>query len=108
MRKFVVIHISGIHEVTVDFCGCPHARPHYAQLLDAGWWPSTPLEPRSAAPLSTLRTFRILNLQGKLPPTDIYRAMEQQTDGSGLHTTRDVRGAVITNKLLFIFFIFRV
>jgi hypothetical protein len=52
--------------------------------LEAGWWPSTPLEPQSAASMAVLRSFHILNLQGQISPTDFYRSLEQMTVGNGL------------------------
>ena len=68
----------------IDFCGCDGASPAYGQLLEAGWWPSTPLEPQSAASMAVLRSFHISNLQGQIAPTDFYRGLEQMTCGDGL------------------------
>ncbi|EEB97678.1 hypothetical protein MPER_02956, partial [Moniliophthora perniciosa FA553] len=58
----------------------------YQQLLELGWWPSSYKEPRSAASFNLLRFFHVNNLQGQIPPTDFYRALEQITDGTGLNT----------------------
>ena len=45
-KDFVIIDISGIHTIEVDFCGCDAAlATPCEQLLEVGWWPSTPLEP---------------------------------------------------------------
>lgn len=81
---FVVIAGNGIHVVHVNFCGCPGQLEPYAQLLEMRWWPSTPLAPQSAATMEVLRTFHILNLQARTPPTDFYRSLERMTDGQGL------------------------
>lgn len=70
-----------MHLLTVDFCGCQDAPSHRDQLLEIGWWPSTPLEPQTAATMSVLRMFHTLNLQGHLAPTDFYRGLELLTDG---------------------------
>lgn len=83
-KRFTVIHTNGIHQLDVDFCGCRGAPAHYQQLLEVGWWPSTPREPQSAATFSVLKHFHVLNLQGQIPPTDFYRALEQITCGDGL------------------------
>ena len=68
----------------IDFCGCDGALTAHGQLLEVGWWPSTPLEPQSAASMAVLRLFHILNLQGQIAPTDFYRGLEQMTCGDGL------------------------
>lgn len=56
----------------------------YEQILDAGWWPASPLEPQTAATLDTMRQFHVMNLQGKLPPTEYMRALQQLTHGHGI------------------------
>ncbi|KDQ23968.1 hypothetical protein PLEOSDRAFT_1048888, partial [Pleurotus ostreatus PC15] len=81
---FVVIHVNGIHLVDVDFCDCPGSLDHFEQLLDVGWWPSSPLEPQTATTFPLLRLFHNLNLQGCIPATDFYRALEQLHNGDGL------------------------
>lgn len=83
-KDFVVLHLNGIHVINLDFCGCPGALPFRNQLLEMGWWPSTPLEPQSAATMDVLRSFHIWNLQGHIAPTDFYRGLEQITCGDGL------------------------
>jgi hypothetical protein len=83
-KHFTVIDSNGLHTVNVDFCGCPQAPPHFEQLLDVGWWPSTPLEPQTAATMSVLKGFHVLSLQGQIASTDFYRSLEQLTSGTGL------------------------
>jgi len=81
---FVAVAINGIHTINVDFCGCPGKPDHYAQLLEIQWWPSTPLAPQTAFTMEVLRTFHILNLQARIPPTEFYRGLERMTNGQGL------------------------
>jgi hypothetical protein len=78
--------MNGIHLIDVSFCGCHGAPAHRNQLLEVGWWPSTPLEPQTAATMNVLRSFHIFNLQGQISPTDFYRGLEQMTCGNGLST----------------------
>ena len=80
---FRVIHSNGIHCVAVDYCRCDGI-PFYKQLLRIGWWPATPLDPRSAATFEVLRHFQLLNLQGKVTGYSFYQALEYQTDNTGL------------------------
>ncbi|KDQ65191.1 hypothetical protein JAAARDRAFT_91545, partial [Jaapia argillacea MUCL 33604] len=81
-KDFVVLHMNGIHQVTLDYCACRGLHRHM-QLLMAGWWPATPLEPQTCATLHVLRHFQLLNLQGKLTAFDFYQVMELQTDATG-------------------------
>ncbi|KAJ7587055.1 hypothetical protein C8J56DRAFT_1083227 [Mycena floridula] len=88
-RDFVVIAMNGIHELNINFCACPHAPKRHVQLLEIGWWPSTPLDPQSAAPFSLMRHFHTLNLQACCPATDFYRSLERLMDGTGLEKIPD-------------------
>ncbi|KAK7676010.1 hypothetical protein QCA50_021045 [Cerrena zonata] len=80
-RTITVLHTNGIHKIRVDFCGCLLGFELRTQLLRFGWWPATPLDPRSAATFAVLRQFQYLNLQGNVTAYDFYRALEFQTDG---------------------------
>lgn len=79
----VVLHTNGIHVVTVQFCKC-WGLAHRSQLLRIAWWPATPFDPKTCATFELLRQFHLLNLQGKLPAYDFCRALELQTDNTGL------------------------
>ncbi|OJT01852.1 hypothetical protein TRAPUB_7684 [Trametes pubescens] len=79
----VVLHTNGVHTVDVQYCECSDAERR-VQLLRLGWWPATPLDPRTCATMALLRHFHLLNLQGKLPAYDFYRALELATDNVGL------------------------
>jgi hypothetical protein len=83
-KNFVVIDSNGIHSVNVDYCRCA-AVPHRSQLLRIGWYPATPLEPQTCATMEVLRHFHFLNLQGKTTGYSFYRALEYQTDSTGLN-----------------------
>jgi CxC2 like cysteine cluster associated with KDZ transposases len=83
-QNFVVIHVNSIHVINLDFCACSNSPTPREQLLEVGWWPSTPLEPQSAASMTVLRSFHTWNLQGQISPTDFYRGLEQMTCGDGL------------------------
>src|SRR5271170_3475893 len=83
-KDFVVIAHNGIHTINIDFCGCPGGLELYIQLLEMRWWPSTPIVPQTVATMDVLRSFHILNLQGRVSPTDFYRSLERSTDGQGL------------------------
>ena len=85
-KDFVIIDTYGIHQINISFCGCNGAPHPRQQLLEVGWWPSTPKDPQSAATMNVLRNFHTLNLQGQISPTDFYRSLERLTCGDGLST----------------------
>jgi hypothetical protein len=82
-KYFAVIDTNGIHSIAVDFCRCSHVE-HRSQLLRIRWWPATPLEPQTCGTMAVLRHFHLLNLQGNVTGYSFYRALEYQTDNTGL------------------------
>jgi hypothetical protein len=84
--NFLVIHTNGIHRVRIKFCDCPCVDPvpFNRQLLQAGWWPGSLKKPKTCATLAVLTHFHKQTLQGKLSAFDFYRALELETDNSGL------------------------
>ncbi|KIM82772.1 hypothetical protein PILCRDRAFT_7683 [Piloderma croceum F 1598] len=87
-KFFAVIDANGIHSIAVNFCRCVHVE-HRTQLLRIGWWPATPLEPQTCATMSVLQHVHLLNLQGNITGYSFYRALEYQTDNTGLHRPSD-------------------
>ncbi|KAK1216163.1 hypothetical protein PQX77_021216 [Marasmius sp. AFHP31] len=83
-QDFVVLDWTGLHSITLDFCGCELAIPQHLQLMERGWWPSSYKEPRSAATFNLLRNFHLTNLQCQTPPTDFLKVLEQMGDGHGV------------------------
>ncbi|KAK7025437.1 hypothetical protein VNI00_015965 [Paramarasmius palmivorus] len=88
-KDFVIIHSNGIHLINVYFCGCPDAPDHVTQLMEVGWWPTSSIDPQSAATNQVLRLFHIMNLRGHIPPTDFYSSLELSVDGTGLQKLPD-------------------
>lgn len=94
-KQIVVGDISGIHEVTVQFCGCPDASgevlPQWTQLFRKGWFPATTKRPETAFTFRMLDIFQELNFQAKTNIYDYWRSLERITDNSG-GSTAIVRG----------------
>jgi hypothetical protein len=76
---FVLYDLLGVHEISVDFCGCrtndgteEGGAPleHRMQLLHACWWPATTHSPKTCATFSVLCLFQLLNCMGKLSAYD--------------------------------------
>ncbi|KZP18029.1 hypothetical protein FIBSPDRAFT_956594 [Athelia psychrophila] len=85
--KFVVLHTTGIHRVSVDFCGCVlHGKPKVerrVQLMRTAWWPASTIDPQTCATFALLKDFHLLSLQGKLSVFDYYHALELKSNSSG-------------------------
>ncbi|KAG2360152.1 hypothetical protein BDR07DRAFT_1261636, partial [Suillus spraguei] len=62
---FVLIDTNGIHEMAVDFCACGTSQMHTRQLLRMGWFPSTSVDPRTAATFQVLQHYQILTFKSK-------------------------------------------
>ncbi|PBK67337.1 hypothetical protein ARMSODRAFT_862949, partial [Armillaria solidipes] len=38
--KLQILHMTGIHDIAVDYCGCERQIPQHIQLLRCGWYPA--------------------------------------------------------------------
>ncbi|KAJ7116142.1 hypothetical protein C8R43DRAFT_1138010 [Mycena crocata] len=84
---FVILHLNGIHEVNVDFCGCDKEKLHgtpYEQLLKGSWYPATTEKPHSAATFELLDFFHAQTLQAKMTMYDFYVVLEKITNNTGI------------------------
>ncbi|KAG2051169.1 hypothetical protein BDR06DRAFT_983690 [Suillus hirtellus] len=70
--EFVLIDTNRIHEVGLDF------------LLHHGWFPSTSIDPRTAATFQLLHHFRILSFESKASAYEFYHSLVCLTDNTGL------------------------
>ncbi|TFK58236.1 hypothetical protein BDN72DRAFT_873189 [Pluteus cervinus] len=86
---FVVIHINGVHEVSVDYCGCYEGEEPIIQVLQYGWFPATPRQPRTAATLMVLKHFQIHSFESKCSGFEFYQAISRLGDNTGLQPVRD-------------------
>ncbi|KIJ35546.1 hypothetical protein M422DRAFT_262128 [Sphaerobolus stellatus SS14] len=87
-KKFIVLDISGIECLGVDFCGCS-TRPRVSQLLECGWYPTSVRRPRSVVTFRTLRFFELLRLQSKTSAYDFYTTLVRITDNTLPNPTPD-------------------
>ncbi|KAJ7096584.1 hypothetical protein B0H15DRAFT_773847, partial [Mycena belliarum] len=91
-RNFTVIHTNGIHDVSVDYCGCQDAEivgTRRRQVLRRSWYPATHSEPQTCTTFRALEMFHIMTLQGKVTTYDFYSGLEKMTDNSGLYKVKD-------------------
>ncbi|KAG1731231.1 uncharacterized protein EDB91DRAFT_1085166 [Suillus paluster] len=82
--NFVLIDTNGIHKMVVDFCGCETSQTHTKQLLRMGWFPSTTVDPRTAATFQLLHHYQILSFESKASTYEFYHLLVHISDNVGL------------------------
>ncbi|KAG2115167.1 uncharacterized protein F5147DRAFT_743666 [Suillus discolor] len=86
---FIIIKIHGIHEVSLDFCGCKHEASHYKQLLQAHLFPAIATDPRTTATFGILKFFHLLSFESKVSAYEFYHSLAHQHDNTGITPIRD-------------------
>ncbi|KAG1844729.1 hypothetical protein C8R48DRAFT_617802 [Suillus tomentosus] len=82
--NFLLIDTNGIHEMAVDFCACETSQTHTKQLLRMGWFPSTTVDPRTAATFRLLHHYHILSFESKASAYEFYHSLVRISDNVGL------------------------
>lgn len=81
--KFVVLDISGIHEVGLDFCTCTSAAPKHVQLLRSRLFPATRIDPKTASTFRLMEHYHLLHNQTKVSGYEFYNTLARRTDNLG-------------------------
>ncbi|KAJ6461985.1 hypothetical protein C8R47DRAFT_993232 [Mycena vitilis] len=89
IKGFTVLHDNGIHIIDIDFCSCPGRPSNFDQLMAIGWYAATQDTPSTAASLSLLRRFHVLNLHAKVSAYDFYNCLVLLRNGAGLEKTHN-------------------
>ncbi|KAJ7469422.1 hypothetical protein FB451DRAFT_1476206 [Mycena latifolia] len=76
---FVIVDVSGVHEVGLDYCGCGSGVSQPIQLL----------YPRSASSFNALRRFHLLSFESKCSAYEFYYSLARETDNTGLKPVKD-------------------
>lgn len=83
-KSFTVMHVNGMHNVAVDYCGCnEEAGSQREQLLRRQWYPATSTNPRTCASMRLLEHFHLTQLETKGSTYHYYRGIEHLTDNTG-------------------------
>ncbi|KAF7972344.1 hypothetical protein HWV62_18114 [Athelia sp. TMB] len=82
-NDFVIVDTNGLHEVSLDFCGCTSARKDTIQLLRARLYPATVKSPQTAATFNVLEFFHLLTFDSKASAFEFYHALGRRTDNTG-------------------------
>ncbi|KAF8121845.1 hypothetical protein K438DRAFT_1653350 [Mycena galopus ATCC 62051] len=92
-KGFVVIDVTGVHNVDVNFCNCDGRVERRQQLMRVCWWPATARDPQTCATFAVVRLFQTLNCLGKVSAHDFLRSLELLTNNDGLSPLPDRRRA---------------
>ncbi|KAJ6556071.1 hypothetical protein B0H19DRAFT_1262187 [Mycena capillaripes] len=76
-KDFVLIDVTGVHNVAVNFCQCDSKIEKRQQLMRVCWWPATACNPQTCA------TFGVVSVH------DFLRSLEFLTNNDGLHPLLD-------------------
>ncbi|KAI1782385.1 hypothetical protein LXA43DRAFT_905935, partial [Ganoderma leucocontextum] len=95
-ESFILLDLTGVHEINVDFCGCEGALPSDLQLLRQCWFPATTKDPRVAATFHLLDHVSLLSDQFDVSVADYYACLVRLTDNTGANLPADHRPAFIT------------
>ena len=86
--SFVVLDLTGLHEIAVDFCGCKRAPPWDVQLVRRRWFPGptsdSTREPRTAATFRLLKHVHLISDQSLPSMSNYYEALVRLTDNTGV------------------------
>lgn len=83
----VIIHMDGIHPITITFCNCNQmhvAGDRIQQALCVELYPATLVDPATFCTFHVLEVFHVLMLQSKINAYDFYLSMEKITNNSRL------------------------
>ena len=80
----LVLHTNGIHEVAIQYCGCPRQIPQNLQLLRRRLYPASQVVMKTCATFELLRTLHMLALTTKASTYDFYRTLEKLTINTGI------------------------
>ena len=84
----MVIHTTGIHDVSLYYCGCTREIPRDLQLLRRGLYPSSQQRVRTCVTFPLLKLMHLFSLMGKISTYDMYRSIERLTNNTGIRMAR--------------------
>ncbi|KAF6749127.1 hypothetical protein DFP72DRAFT_1073682 [Ephemerocybe angulata] len=81
-NDFVIIDSDGIHEVSLNYCGCHATAPAYIQLLRSRLFPATILNPETAATFRVMETYQMLSFTAKTNAHDFFTSLKRRTNNT--------------------------
>ncbi|KAH6908105.1 hypothetical protein BKA70DRAFT_1372112 [Coprinopsis sp. MPI-PUGE-AT-0042] len=97
MKVLTVVHTNGVHHLPFRFCRCSDTFPEDAQLLHAGFYPSTYTDVRTVFTFSLLNDYNLSTLECFTSTHHFYAKLRRLTNkafpGSVPDRTRELRRA---------------
>ena len=88
LEKVLIIHTTGVHDVSLSYCGCHREIPRDLQLLRRGLYPASQQRVRTCVTFPLLKLLHALALVGKVSAYDMYRSIERLTNNTGIRMPR--------------------
>jgi hypothetical protein len=83
----VIVDISGIHHLTVQYCRCDGHKPDDEQMLELGFFPASFKRSRTFFTFRLLDDFRLDNLESKTSAYQYYAKLRRVTSPAFPHST---------------------
>ena len=84
--SFLVFDLTGIHDISVDFCGCIGAESQDIQLIRQRWLPASAQCPRTAATFRLLQhAHHLLSDESPSSISNYYEGLVRLTDNTGVN-----------------------
>lgn len=93
-RSITIVHKHGIDTACVEYCGCLAPKdivrvPDATQLLEAGFWPASWMQPRMAFTLHVMKEFQRLANTAGINARDYLATLAAKTDNVNPDSTTD-------------------
>ena len=84
----LIIHVNGIHNIAIQYCGCSKAIPQHLQLLHRGLYLASQLSVKTCASFQVLDLLHKLALAMKSLTYDFYRMLKKLTNNMGINVPK--------------------
>jgi hypothetical protein len=81
----MIIDMTGVHEVALDFCACRTMQTHVKQLLWARLFLATIIDPKTAATFGVLEQYHLLSFESKASAYEFYQGLARLSDNTGIN-----------------------
>ena len=81
-RKLVVVDVSGVHQLAINWCCCKGAPDHAAQLFEDSLFPASNSRPSTAFTFAVLEYFHVDAVECKTSASSFFSKLRRLTDFS--------------------------
>ncbi|KAJ8474293.1 hypothetical protein ONZ45_g16002 [Pleurotus djamor] len=88
-KQLVIVHTTGVHLCTVEWCACLSAEGHYEQLMKSRLFPATIESPSTAFTFELLEELHLQRVECKSSSSAFYSLLRRRTSPDGLDDVPD-------------------